>query len=203
MRDNLELEVKYHVGDLGAIEVKLRAIGAEIIQPRQPEINLRFDTPDGKLSKAFQVLRLRQDEAARLTYKGPSQDEAGVRVRTEIEFVVSDYQTARAFLEALGYAVVMMYEKYRTTYELDGTHITLDEMPYGDFLEIEGSDPETIHRVNERLGLDWEKRVAGSYTVLFEQLRQAMGLEFRDLSFENFKRLEISMEVIGVQPADS
>ena len=30
----------------------------------------------------------------------------------------------------------MMYEKYRTTYELEDVEVALDEMPTGDFLEI-------------------------------------------------------------------
>ena len=35
--------------------------------------------------------------------------------------------------KSLGYVISMIYEKYRTTYELDGVLVTLDEMPCGDF----------------------------------------------------------------------
>jgi adenylate cyclase class 2 len=198
-----ELEVKFYVSDLGGIEKRLRALGAHLMTARQHEINLRFDTPGGELAAGYRVLRLRQDDAARLTFKGPSQYDDGVRRRQEIEFVVSDFAAAQAFLEALGYIVSMMYEKYRTTYELDGVHITLDEMPYGTFIEIEGPDSASIRRVHKRMGLDWERRVPDSYAMLFERLRESLGFNFRDLSFANFDGLKISMESIHLEPADA
>lgn len=184
------------------MERRLQALGAEPSHPRLHEINLRFDKPDGELGRGNRVLRLRQDDAARLTYKGPSSYDQSVRLRTEIEFVASDFESARLFLEALGYKVVMMYEKYRTTYELGGTHITLDEMPYGSFMEIEGPETSSILAVCAKLGLEPDRGVPESYTVIFEQLRQTLGLSFRDLSFANFKGVEYSLEKIGIQPAD-
>ena len=54
------------------------------------------------------------------------------------KFEVSSFDNAKALLEALGYRVSVMYEKYRTTYDWGGCEVTLDEMPYGDFAEIEG-----------------------------------------------------------------
>jgi adenylate cyclase class 2 len=96
----------------------------------------------------------------------------------------------------------MMYEKYRTTFLLGELEIVLDEMPYGDFVEIEGPDGESIQKVAEGLGLDWEKRILLSYTVLFDHARQALGFEFRDLSFDNFKGLDVSIDALGVMVAD-
>ena len=197
-----ELEVKYYISDLPALEARLSSLGAHLVQPRIQELNLRFDVASGELSRTNQVVRLRQDTEARLTYKGPSQSQEGVRVRQEIEFIVSDHRAARAFLEALGYHVSMGYEKYRTSYDLDGAHIVLDEMPYGNFAEIEGPDPATIQAVNQRLGLDWEARVPESYTMLFEYLREKLSLPFSDLSFENFQQLTISPADLDVRPAD-
>jgi adenylate cyclase class 2 len=201
MKDQ-ELEVKFFITDLTAIEQRLQAVGARLLQPSLHEVNLRFDTQDGELSRQFRVLRLRKDDAARLTYKGPSTFQDGIRIRQEIEFTVSDFEAARRFLEALGYHVALMYEKYRTTYELEGVHITLDKMPYGNFIEIEGPDPASIRHVNEQLGLDWDQRVPESYTMLFDRLRDTLGLPFKDLSFANFAGLDITMDVIDVRPAD-
>lgn len=197
-----ELEVKFFVNNLAAIAKRLEALGAEVEQPRQAESNLRFDTPSGELKQRSQVLRLRQDNAARLTYKGPAHAENGVQVRQEIEFVVSDFQTARHFLEALGYQVSMLYEKYRATYSLAGLHVTLDEMPYGNFVEVEGYDTDTIQRVSSQLGLNWDRRVQISYSQLFDRLRATLNLPFRDLSFENFRDFHPVPQELGVQPAD-
>ena len=197
-----ELEIKLYLHDLPGFQRHLEAVGARLAQPRVHEINLRFDTPGGDLGRTFQVLRLRKDTAARLTYKGPGEILGGVRLRREIEFTVGDFEAARALLEALGYQVSVMYEKYRTTYELDGVQVTLDEMPYGNFAEIEGPDPVSIHAAAEKLGVDWEARVVESYTFLFERLRGKLGLTFRDLSFANFAGMGMSPQALGVRPAD-
>ena len=200
---NQESEVKFYVQDLPAIEKRLKELDAILVQPRTFEINLRFDTPDLDLSRNMRVLRLRQDTAARMTFKGPAHGSEGVRVRQEIEFIVEDFETARSLLEALGYEVSMGYEKYRTVYDLGEVHITLDEMPYGNFVEIEGPDPESILDVNLDLGLVWEARAPESYVAIFDRLKKELGLEFRDLSFENFTWLEISPDQMKLPFADT
>lgn len=197
-----ELEVKYHILNLFSCQERLHGLGAELVKPRVLERNLRFDTPSGELTSREQVLRLRQDDVAKLTYKGPSLDEGGARLRQEYEFTVSDYESARKLLEALDFRVFMLYEKYRTTYRYENVEIVLDEMPYGDFLEIEGPDAEGIAVVSRSLGLDWERRVLESYTSIFTNLRNLSSWDFRDLSFENFQDLAPNLAVVGILPAD-
>lgn len=202
MKDQ-ELEVKFYVENLDRIRNRLDGLGAELVQPRLMEINLRFDTLGRDLTQSGQALRLRQDSAARLTYKGPSSSDEGVRVRREIEFVVSDFDSASSFLEALGYGVMLIYEKYRTVYKHEGVLVSLDELPYGHFVEIEGEIPSKIHRVNDLLKLNWDNRIYESYTVLFERFRADQGYSFRDLAFKNFEGLTIQPGWLGVQAADS
>lgn len=197
-----ELEVKFFLANLPALEKRLQALGAELIQPRLHEVNLRFDTPQGELTRQYQVLRLRQDRDARLTYKGPGEERGGVRLRKEIEFVVSDFNAAQRFLEALGYQVIFMYEKRRAVYSLGAVHVTLDEMPFGNFAEIEGAQPQLIQEAAHTLSLNWDLRCLGSYTDLFDRSRQALGFAFRDLSFENFASLKVSPEHLGLKTAD-
>jgi adenylate cyclase class 2 len=196
-----ELEVKFYLPDFSSLEKRLAAKGAALAQPRVHEVNLRFDTSTGELMHSFRVLRLRQDTEARVTYKGPGEEVDGVRKRQELEFSVSDFATAQAVFEALGYQVALMYEKYRATYILGEVLVVLDEMPYGNFIEIEGPDGLSIQKVAAELSLDWERRILESYVFLFERLRQARGWEFRDLSFTNFAGKNISPEDLGVQPA--
>jgi adenylate cyclase class 2 len=197
-----ELEVKFHIYGQKALEEKLIARGGQLKDARVHEINLRFDTPDQSLLKSGRLLRLRSDSRARLTYKGIGGIEGGARLRQELEFTVSNFDTARMVFEALGYEVYMMYEKYRTTYSLGDLEVVLDEMPYGDFLEIEGPDGESIQAAAQRLDLNWDARILDSYTVLFEYVRGQLGFDFRDLSFENFKGLTITPENLGVLFAD-
>lgn len=200
--ENQELEVKLFVSDLDAVKKKLITLGASEKQARTHELNLRFDTVRGELTRDYKALRLRSDTAARLTYKGPSSSKDGVRVRQEIEFEVSDFKAARALLGALGYQVAMIYEKQRAEYSLLGTEISLDELPYGNFVEIEGDDPQVIRQVSDMLGLNWETRVFDSYVTLFTRLRSVYNLDFRDLIFDNFEDLVFSLETLGIKAAD-
>jgi len=197
-----ELEVKFYLNDLGALERKLKSLGATLVQPRIFEINLRFDTRDGELNQGGRVLRLRQDAQAVLTYKGPSQPRQDVSIRQEIEFTVSDFTAARHFLEALGFQVAVTYEKYRTTYMMETVEIVLDEMPFGDFIEIEGPDPSSIQDIAVKLGLNWEARCTESYMGLFRRVQEARKLAFRDLTFINFNQVKIKPEELAVKPAD-
>jgi adenylate cyclase class 2 len=166
------------------------------------ERNLRLDTPDGALSAGHRVLRLRQDDLVRVIYKDNAHIEAGVLVRTEIEFTADDLELALKLFEALGYQVVVLYEKYRRVYRLGDVEVVLDEMPFGDFMEIEAPNTTLIEGVAQMLGLNWERRGIASYLGLFDVLKQHQDIDFRDLSFANFASLEISPDDLEVEPAD-
>jgi adenylate cyclase class 2 len=197
-----EVEVKFYIKKLPLFEQHIRSSGAELISARVHELNLRYDTPDGMLTRAHRVLRLRMDQRAMLTYKGPAEPGLPVSVRQEIEVEVSSFAGTEHLLEALGYQLVIMYEKYRTTYQLDNVRITLDEMPYGTFIELEGPDAESIQALAEKIHLDWEARLVDSYLSMFTRLRTEKGLKVRHLSFDEFKGIIVTPEDLGVKPAE-
>ena len=197
-----EIEIKLFVRDLDVVENRLKSMGAELEQPRTHEINLRFDTAESELSKANKALRLRSDTKARMTFKGPSVNRGGVRERQEIEFVVDDFHSARAFLEALGFRIKLVYEKYRAQYLYQGVRVTLDELPYGKFVEIEGPDPASIHELCDELKLNWENKISESYVMLFNRLQRQEGYQVRDLIFENFSDEVIAERDLDLRPAD-
>ena len=197
-----EIEAKFMVRDRQAVQRKLEALGGVLESPRVHEVNLRFDTAAGELAGGRKVLRLRQDSNAVLTFKGPAQTGQEVSVRQEIEFEVSDFAAARRLLEALGYHVAVMYEKYRTTYHLRHLVVVLDEMPYGDFVEIEGRSAREIHAAANQIGLRWETRSALSYLALFEEARLAHTLPESDLSFEALRGIPVSPADLGLRYAD-
>jgi adenylate cyclase class 2 len=198
-----EIEAKFFVQDLSRIKSQLEKLEAQLIQERVLETNIRFDLPGATLRAQGRVLRLRRDTDVRLTYKSAGTNEQGVLSREEIEFVVEDYEKARRFLEALGYQKLMYYEKYRTTYEWNKTHIMLDELPCGDFIEIEGETLESIRRVADQLSLNWETAIATSYSALFERVQRALKLSFQDLSFVNFEDIRVKASDLGVLTADA
>jgi len=198
-----EIEAKFYVRDIKKIETCLQDLEARLIQPRVLETNIRFDLPDGGLRSEGRVLRLRQDTEARFTYKDAGKNEQGVVNRTEIEFVVEDFEKAKLFLEALGYQKLVQYDKYRTTYDLDTCHIMLDELPYGNFVEIEGADIATIHNITHKLNLDLKTSISTGYIDLFENTRKTLGLTFTDLTFANFTGIQVAPAHLHVQPADA
>ena len=175
---------------------------ARLIQARVLERNLRFDLPNGSLRAGRRVLRLRYDTEVRLTYKGGNENTRGILSREEIEFVVEDFEKAKKFLEALGYLQIFYYEKYRTTYELDKILIMLDELPYGNFVEIEGDTEDTIQTLSKKLNLNWDATIEKSYSALFELVHKNLNLPFHDLSFANFEGIKVEPTHLGVQAAD-
>lgn len=199
---NQEIEVKFAIRNLANIEGRLVREGAKLIMPRTLEVNLRFDTADGQLTWKGQALRLRQDQHIILTYKGPSSDKEGTRVRTEIQTRVEDFNATKSILEALGYLVVLRYEKYRAEYYWRGAHVTLDEMPYGTFLEVEGENPNAVREVCDDFGLKWANRIPYSYVEIFSRLQEIYALPSRDLTFDAFRSWQGSLSVLGIYPAD-
>jgi adenylate cyclase class 2 len=197
-----ETEVKFFIARLSELERHLLGLHPRLVQARTHELNLRFDTAQGDFTQAGRVLRLRQDSAVRLTYKGPAQIKSGASDRLEIEFTVSDFASAKDLLLGLDYQVVFIYEKYRTTYALEGVEVMLDELPYGDFVEIEG-EFTALRPAAERLGLNWAATVPRSYHDLFQQLRTRRDLPFRDLTFDNFAGVTLTPADLGLRPADS
>jgi adenylate cyclase, class 2 len=184
----LETEVKFLLNNLPTLRERLLAAGAQLHKARVFERNVRFDTADSTLLSQNSLLRLRQDTAIRLTLKTPpetAEQSQQVKVMQELEVSVSDFDTMSQILTRLGYAPVQVYEKYRETFTLDGIEIVLDELPYGDFIELEG-DEAAIRQLADRLGLDWDKRILTNYLALMAQLHAHHNLPFTDLTFANF-----------------
>lgn len=195
-RPKHELELKIHIADKVALEHRLIQLGATLKKPRQFEHNLIFDTPTEEFRKTDRVLRLRRDDRVRITLKEAAHFGEGVKDRREIEFEVDDYDAAREFLEGLGYHVRLIYEKYRTSYQWGEVEIVLDEMPFGDFIEIEGPSAEIIQSTTANLGLDVSTHIRLNYIQILERLCELHDLPFRDLTFENFRDITIAYEDI-------
>ena len=197
-----EIEVKFLLRDQAPLLRKIAELGLTCVQKRVYEKNLRFDLPDGQLVSRKQVLRLRKDNQSRLTFKGPGVLEEDVLLRQEIEVVVSDFEGTKRLLEALGYQVVMMYEKYRANYQMDSLVISVDELPFGLFVELEGESPAKLRQAAGIFGFDWDARINLSYSALLNTFNQNTGLKFRDLSFENFSDLKVNPNDLGLRFAD-
>jgi len=192
----MEIEAKFYLRHLEDIRKRVIAHDALLKTTRLLERNLRFDTPNRELAGKKHVLRLRQDNRTTLTFKRPR---GQVETRDEFEIEIDDFESGRKILEALGYAVTTLYEKYRETYQIDFIQVMLDELPFGCFVEIEGPSIESIRQMSDQLGLPWERRVQASYVELFDRIRRPLAIDFEEITFENFKGLApVDPKLLGV-----
>ncbi len=195
MNDNLvETEIKLYVPNLDRVRARLATVGAELEAARVFERNVRYDNQTGTLTGQGIVLRLREDSRVRLTYKERPTLIQDMVSRFEAEVTVDDFAVMDIILRKLGFVPFVVYEKYRTTYRFAGTEVVLDEMPYGNFVEIEGT-VETIQAAVETLDLTNAPRIKLSYLALFTYLKAQLGLEMPDLSFAHFEGVEIGHDV--------
>jgi adenylate cyclase class 2 len=176
------------VADFTAVRQKLLDLGAKNSKPRVYEKNIRLDTPDEALLQKWQLLRIRQDTAVKITFKGdpPNPIQSEAKVREELEIEASDLDTAVLIFQRLGFAPVQIYEKYRETWAWQDVEIVLDEMPYGNFIELEGNEA-ALKEAAAGLNLNWDQRVLANYLGLMAQLQAHHNLPFNDLTFANFK----------------
>lgn len=190
----LEREVKFLLSDAGSFRKELLGCGAQVISPKTYEKNYRFDTPNQELAAQGKLLRLRQDDGVRLTFKGMPEHETDseVRIREELEVAVGDFGMLATILERVGFTTIQVYEKYRETFMLGNVEVVIDQMPYGDFVELEGGESD-IKRAAARLGLEWKSRILTNYLVLMASVRDFYHLDFDDLTFDNFKNTIVSI----------
>ena len=163
--DTIERELKFGDVDHGDLRERLEAIDAECQGSPMFEENWLFDR-EGELVDKGSLLRLRVDKrGSHLTFKGPATYEDRVKVRTEYEVLVDDFERTRQILEALGYQSIRRYQKYRENWLLGSVSISLDHTPIGDYVEFEGDGCETVAR---RSGFDLETAERRNYLRLYE-----------------------------------
>jgi len=186
---SLEQETKFFLPDAAALRSRIAGLGLDRFQARMHEENIRFDTPDGSLTRQGKVLRLRKAGRCILTYKQPEDPHATAPARRhmESEIVVEDIDRMAYVLEGLGYRPIVRYDKYREVFSRESTLVMVDQLPFGDFLELEGPDLGQLRAMAATLGLDWAAALQASYMGIFLTLKRKYQLPFLDATFEKFK----------------
>jgi len=192
---SVETEVKFHVADPADLRSRLLAIGARSFG-RALEFNVRFEDEDQGLIRSKSLLRLRRDRKSTLTYKSvPVDADPSFKQLNELEVEVGDFDGMQRILMALGFRPEQIYEKWRETLVVDQTSFCLDTLPFGDFLEIEGST-DAIPYFTTRLGLEWSRRILLNYLEIFDLIRIRHNLPFHDVTFGNFAAAPIQLESV-------
>jgi len=169
---DIECEIKIPVDTVEPIRQRLQQDGWRLHRALHREVNVLFDTPDGRLRGTDVVLRLRRSGTGwTVTYKGPAHVTDGVKSREELEVTVDDGATFAAIMLRLGLSPSRRYEKDRETWAREDLLVALDHTPMGDFVEIEGP-ADRLAGVATALELDPARAVTRSYPALWEDHRR-------------------------------
>lgn len=167
----LEIERKYHFSDFAALRTRLRDAQA-VYGGRDLEANAVWDTPSRTLREQGILLRLRSvgDESVLCLKRPPDASSVGDqnKVFEETETGVADREAMGTILRELGYEIAFRYEKLRETWKMEGVTVCLDHLPFGRYVELEGSE-QSIPRAEEILGLQG----CPSTTMNYHQLNKA------------------------------
>lgn len=94
----------------------------------------------GVLDEKSAVLRVRKiGDKTILTYKQPIKHDSGVKQQIEFETIVEKSDELESIIENLGFEKALVYEKRRQNWQFRAVEIVLDELPFGQYMEIEGS----------------------------------------------------------------
>ncbi len=180
----MEIEVKVPVESLEAVREKARSLGYALAAERHFEGNILYDYPGRPLGAVGCLLRIRQTpRGGLLTFKGKVVQHESYKVRPEHETWCDDADAARQILDAIGLRPFFKYEKYREEYRAGEAMLCLDELPFGNFLELEGP-PEAIETLADALGLNRDSFSKRSYADLYAEHCRAQGQPFGDILFK-------------------
>jgi adenylate cyclase class 2 len=170
----IEIEKKYRLNSAQRADVlqRLKDAGAE---DRGEEFEENTIYSGNALKRGTSVLRLRRAGArALLTYKERVANESAVKHQREEETAVDDASAMAVILDALGFKPLLVYEKRRQTWSLGPTEVVIDELPFGLFMEIEGSE-EDIDAAERTLGIRDLPAEHETYPRLTEQHGEHVG----------------------------
>ncbi len=178
-----EVEIKFSVRDVQALEHALESAGFQQKTPSTLETNTLYDTASGELRRAGEVLRLRvYGDRNLLTHKSRG-TALKHKSRVEHETGVDSLGEMHAILTALGFRPTFRYEKFRAEWSDGAGEVVIDCTPIGDLAEIEGS-PEWIDRVANLLGISERDYITTSYAELFSDWKERTGSSALHMTFE-------------------
>lgn len=179
----IEREVKLPFSGPAEARAAVLAAGATLLRGRRLQEDCLLDTTDELLRRRRCVLRVRMECGKSFaTFKGPVQS-APMKVRDELETMVSDGELLLRIFDELGFHAWFRYQKYREEYTCEDVIVAIDETPVGTFVEIEGSE-HGITWMAQALSRTPADYVTDSYRSLYVRYRQEHNLPGADMLFE-------------------
>ncbi|HKP70931.1 MAG TPA: class IV adenylate cyclase [Pyrinomonadaceae bacterium] len=148
----IEIEKKFRLSKKRLDEITQKLVDVKATFDKEVfEVN--YQHRGGEMDERGATLRLRKiGDFTVLTYKEKVSTDNGAKRKIEYETSVSDVDAAEHIIERLGYRLTAVYEKRRKYWQFGSVEIVLDELPFGLFMEIEGTE-EAIAKAEKTLGL--------------------------------------------------
>src|SRR3989338_1316488 len=182
-----ELEATFLEVEVANLEKKLLSLGAKKLWDQTFD-ELIFDKPDRSWNPIQKRIRIRRGKSKiQVSYKETTSE--SIDGTEEVELTVDDFDTARLFLEKLGFVVVRQQQKRRIHYELDGVSCDIDFWPrVPAYLEIEADSEKKVRRTAEELGFDWKKAVFLDAKEIYQQIYGVKNIDYmKFLTFEKYE----------------
>ncbi len=178
-----EIEIKFRIDDLHALNQRLRKSGFRLVTRRTHEINTLYDLPGQLLRKHGELLRLRKYGSEwLLTHKAKGKT-GRYKTRVETETKIENGAKMDAILHALGFAPTFRYEKFRAEWADGKGHVVVDETPIGNFGEIEGPS-RWIDRTARLLQISRADYITATYADLFFQWKKRTRSRANEMTFK-------------------
>lgn len=161
----IETEKKYRLSPrrLDEITARLAELDAEF---RKEVFEVNYQHRGGEMDERGATLRLRKiGDFSVLTYKEKIKTEDGSKQRIEYETSIADVDAMEKIIERLGYRLTAVYEKRRKYWHMGDVEVVLDELPFGQYMELEGMI-EDIEKAEKLLGLKEIEREPRGYPRL-------------------------------------
>jgi len=182
MASNQEIEIKFRVHNLRALNRSLKRSGFRLVTKRTHEMNTLYDLPGQALRKRGDLLRLREyGKKWVLTHKAKGKV-GRHKTRVEYETEVEDGKKMDAILHALHYSPTFRYEKFRAEWSGGKGHVVVDETPIGNFGEIEGPS-RWIDQTAEKLGIVPKDYITDTYASLFFHWKRVTRSSAAEMTF--------------------
>jgi adenylate cyclase, class 2 len=177
----IEIEKKFILSNERREQIleNLKRFGAEFVRDDLEE-NILYG--GGNLSEKQAVLRVRKiDGKTILTYKQRIENASDIKHQIEYETLVEKAEEIEKIIESLGFEKVSVYEKRRQMWRFRAVEVVLDELPFGQYMEIEGSitaiaeaemlldiedltvENETYPQLTQRFGVQKEKLIEARF----------------------------------------
>lgn len=185
-KENREVEVRFLDVNKDELITKIKSLGGEDFGELMLEETIFYDFRD-EWRENHKLVKIR-DNSKKVTVTYKHFMEVSIDGTEEIEFEVSNKNSAKMFLEKCGLVAFREQQKLRHTFKLDEVIIDIDTWPkIPTYIELEGVDEKSIKQAANKLGLDWTNAVFETPGKVIEKRYNIPITTLRYFKFDRFE----------------